>query len=62
MEVSMSIEEVMNQISELKQRGGEPLRKKQIKKSYPELMKNALYHFPNWEAAIETTGEHRSGS
>ncbi|MCP3764210.1 hypothetical protein NLX67_17835 [Domibacillus sp. A3M-37] len=62
MEVSMSIEEVMNQISELKQRDGEQLRKKQIKKSHPELMKNALYHFPNWEAAIETTGEYSSGS
>ncbi|WP_046179302.1 hypothetical protein [Domibacillus tundrae] len=62
MEVSMSIEEVMNQISELKQRDGEQLRKKQIKKSHPELMKNTLYHFPNWEAAIEMTGEYSSGS
>ncbi|MCI2256004.1 hypothetical protein L2D08_16745 [Domibacillus sp. PGB-M46] len=30
-EVSMSVGEVMNQISELTQRGGEQLRKKQIK-------------------------------
>lgn len=62
MEVSMSVDEVMNQIFELKQKSGEQLRKKQIKKSHPELMKNALYHFPNWEAAVETTGARKTGS
>jgi hypothetical protein len=58
METSMSIEEVVNQISELIQQEGEPPRKKQVKKSNPELMKNALYYFPSWETAIE----HSTGS
>jgi hypothetical protein len=49
----MSVEEVVNQISELMEKEGMPLRKKQIKKSNPELMKNALYYFPSWETAIE---------
>ncbi|MGD6833335.1 hypothetical protein ACQCT5_14280 [Sutcliffiella halmapala] len=53
METSMSVEEVMSQISKLSQKEGQPLRKKQVKKSNPELMKNALYYFPNWESAIE---------
>ncbi|MFD9625489.1 hypothetical protein [Peribacillus muralis] len=58
MEVNMSVEEVVNQISELVQKEGQPLRKKQIKKSDPELMKNALYYFPSWENAVE----HSMGS
>ncbi len=49
----MSVEEVMNQISKLMQKEGQQLRKKQVKKSNPELMKNALYYFPSWETAIE---------
>lgn len=49
----MSVEEVMNQISKLMQKEGQLLRKKQVKKSNPELMKNALYYFPSWETAIE---------
>ena len=49
----MSVEEVVNQISELMQKEGMSLRKKQIKKSKPELMKNALYYFSSWETAIE---------
>ncbi|WLD91683.1 hypothetical protein [Alkalihalobacillus sp. AL-G] len=53
MEASMSVEEVVQQISELAQQEGDPLRKKLVKKSNPELMKNALYYFPNWDSAIE---------
>lgn len=53
MDVSMSMEEVVQQISELVRQEGEPPRKKQIKKSNPELMKNALYYFPSWENAIK---------
>ncbi|MFC3885856.1 hypothetical protein ACFOU2_21220 [Bacillus songklensis] len=53
METSMSVEEVTNQISALIQRDGKPPRKKEVKKSHPELMKNALYYFPSWETAIE---------
>lgn len=58
MEASMSMEEVVNQITELIQKEGEPPRKKQVKKTNPELMKNALYYFPSWENAIE----HSRGS
>ena len=49
----MSVEEVVNQISELMLKEGMSLRKKQIKKSNPELMKNALYYFSSWGTAIE---------
>lgn len=58
METSMSMEEVVKQISELIEKEGEPPRKKLVKKTNPELMKNALYYFPNWENAIE----HSMGS
>ncbi|MFC7395568.1 hypothetical protein [Scopulibacillus cellulosilyticus] len=53
MEISMSVEEVVNQISELAKEEGRPLRKMQVKKLNPELMKNALYYFSSWETAIE---------
>jgi len=43
----------VSQIAELMQKEGQPLRKKQVKKSNPELMKNALYYFPSWEDAME---------
>jgi hypothetical protein len=52
-ETSMSVEEVKNHISELMENEKQPLRKKQVKKSNPELMKNALYYFPSWEMAVE---------
>lgn len=52
-DTSMSVEEVKNQISGLMQKEGQSLRKKQVKKSNPELMKNALYYFPSWETALE---------
>jgi hypothetical protein len=58
MEDSMGMEDVVNKISELIQKEGKPSRKKQVKKSYPELMKNVLYYFPSWENAIE----HSTGS
>ncbi|MGG0791694.1 MULTISPECIES: hypothetical protein [Bacillaceae] len=53
MEVNMSVEEVVNQISELVKKEGKPPRKKEVKKSDPELMKNALYYFPSWDTAVE---------
>ena len=53
MEVNMSVEEVVSQIAELVQKEGQPLRKKQVKKSHPDLMKNTLYYFPNWEDAMK---------
>jgi len=56
MEVNMSVEEVVSQISELVQKEG-PLGKKQVKKSNPELMKNALYYFPNWDDALKKASD-----
>ncbi|WP_349409926.1 hypothetical protein [Pseudalkalibacillus sp. SCS-8] len=56
MEASMSLEEVVQQISNLAS-DGEPPRKKQVKKSNPELMRNALYYFPNWDAALEQSAK-----
>ncbi|MED3692342.1 hypothetical protein P4534_26825 [Peribacillus butanolivorans] len=53
MEVSMSVEEVVNQISELVEKEGKPPRKKEVKKSDPELMKNAFYYFTSWDYAVE---------
>lgn len=49
----MSLEEVKNHITELIENEEQPLRKKQVKKSNPELMKNALYYFPSWDMAVE---------
>lgn len=57
MEANMSVEEVVNQIAELVQKEGQPLGKKQVKKSNPELMKNALYYFPNWEDAMKKASD-----
>lgn len=53
MEANMSVEEVVSKIAELMTKEGQPLRKKEIKKTNPELMKNALYYFPSWEDAME---------
>ncbi|WP_179232867.1 hypothetical protein [Paenibacillus rigui] len=53
MEANMSVVDVMAQIQQLKQIG-DPLSKKKIKQSHPELMQNALYYFPSWEHAIQS--------
>lgn len=53
MEVNMSVDEVVSKIAELVKKEGQPLRKKQVKKTNPELMRNALFYFPSWEDAIE---------
>lgn len=55
MELSMSAEEVVEQISRLHGQG-EALTKKSVKKSHPDLMKNALYYYPSWEHALERSG------
>lgn len=52
MEANMSIEEVKLGIRKINDLEG-TLNKKKIKKSHPELMRNALYYFPNWESAID---------
>ncbi|GEN34742.1 hypothetical protein [Aneurinibacillus danicus] len=52
MEVNMSMEEVLVQITQL-QDNGESLSKKKVKQAYPQLMQSALYYFPSWEHAIQ---------
>jgi hypothetical protein len=54
MEANMRMEEVITQIKEL-QNNGESVSKKSVKKSNPQLMKNALYYFPSWEHALQNT-------
>lgn len=54
MDASMSIDEVLAQIRQLKS-NGQSLGKKKIKKSHPELMKSALYYFPSWEHAVDNS-------
>jgi hypothetical protein len=52
MEADMTIDEVLTGIQRLIKLE-ENLNKKKIKKSHPQLMKNALYYFPDWESAIK---------
>ncbi|SDY12759.1 hypothetical protein SAMN05421736_101443 [Evansella caseinilytica] len=52
MEADMSMEEVLHGIQKLKNELG-VLNKKKVKKSHPDLMKNALYYFPDWQTAID---------
>jgi hypothetical protein len=52
MEVNMSSEEVMAEIQNLNA-NGETLNKKSVKKTNPQLMRNALHYFPSWDEAIE---------
>jgi hypothetical protein len=52
MEVNMSSEEVLMAINELNEKGGN-LNKKTVKKTNPQLMRNALHYFPSWDEAIE---------
>lgn len=51
-EADMTVEEVMTGIQRLIKLE-ESMNKKKIKKSHPQLMKNALYYFPDWESAIK---------
>ncbi|WP_226038516.1 hypothetical protein [Aquibacillus saliphilus] len=50
MEVDMSMEEVIKGIRRLEKLDSN-LTKKKVKKSHPQLMKNALYYFSDWEKA-----------
>lgn len=50
----MSAVDVVSQIQQLKQ-NGDTLSKKKIKQSHPELLQNALYYFPSWEHAIQSS-------
>ncbi|MFP3125803.1 hypothetical protein OH784_24320 [Ectobacillus funiculus] len=52
MDVPLTSKEVITQIQQL-QNEGNSLRKKEIKKLYPDLMRSALYYYPSWQQAIE---------
>jgi hypothetical protein len=52
MEVTMSSNEVLLEIQNLSA-SGKNLNKKMVKKSHPQLMRNALHYFPSWDNAIE---------
>ena len=52
MEISMSADEVLQEIKQLSE-SGTNLSKKKIKKANPELMRSALHYFPDWDSAIE---------
>jgi hypothetical protein len=54
MEADMSVVDVMETIRQLKQEG-RSLSKKKIKQTHPQLLKNALYYFPSWEHALESS-------
>lgn len=56
MEADMSIVSVKEQIKQLIN-SGNSLNKKKIKQSHPDLLKNALYYFPSWDRAIESSEE-----
>ena len=51
MEPEMTMEQVVSELRELNT-NGESLSKKKVKQNHPELMKNALYYFPNPESLI----------
>ncbi|MDF2962798.1 MAG: hypothetical protein K0S39_4533 [Paenibacillus sp.] len=53
MEANMGIDDVLAQIQEMKT-SGQPLNKKKVKQSHPQLMQNALFYFPSWEHALNT--------
>lgn len=55
MEIEMSADQVISSISQMHS-NGQPLAKKKIKKSNPELMRSALHYFPSWEHAIKESG------
>lgn len=54
MDADMSVNDVVTQIGEL-QKSGKPTSKKKVKETHPQLLKNALYYFPSWEHALQST-------
>jgi hypothetical protein len=52
MVASMSVVDVLSHIKQLKN-SGQPLNKKKLKQSHPELLQNALFYFPSWEHALQ---------
>ncbi|WP_193224396.1 hypothetical protein [Bacillus sp. B1-b2] len=52
MDISMTADDVMVAIKQLRSTG-ENLNKKKIKHSHPELMRHALHYFPDWNTALD---------
>ena len=52
MEADMTALDVIEEIKRLR-RNGNPLTKKKIKESHPQLIRNALYYFPSWDHAVQ---------
>lgn len=58
MELNMTADDVVQSIAQLHSQGI-ALNKKNVKKTHPDLMKNALYYYPSWEHALEKSGVHQ---
>jgi len=54
MDADMSVVDVLEEIRRLRRSGG-TLNKKKLKQSHPQLLRNALYYFPSWEHAVQST-------
>ncbi|WP_052020191.1 hypothetical protein [Paenibacillus pini] len=52
LDITLQADEVINRIRQL-QSNGATVSKKQVKQSDPELMRNALFHFPSWDHALK---------
>ncbi|MCM2980405.1 Uncharacterised protein [Niallia circulans] len=52
MDISMTADEVMLAIQQLRSNGMN-MNKKKIKQSHPDLMRHALHYFPDWNSAVE---------
>jgi len=54
MDADMSAADVLEEIRRLR-RSGSTMNKKKLKQSHPQLLRNALYYFPSWEHAVQST-------
>ena len=52
MDVPLTSKEVITHIQKLQSKG-QSLKKKEVKVLYPDLMRSALYYYPNWQHALE---------
>ena len=52
LDITLGADEVIHRIRQL-QSNGETISKKQVKQNDPELMRNALFHFPSWDHALK---------
>lgn len=54
MSTEMSMEDVRSRIQRL-EASGQSLNKKKVKQSHPDLMQGALFYFPSWDHAIQSS-------